>query len=107
MQKYEVSNWGNEYSDQKYPLHIDKVEFVDFLSAKYPKGAIQVSCKTDDGHWVSGFLKCYLSKKGRYAIWGKHRIYEGYRGGVELIGIPYGVQEGLKSLADMYGSIIT
>lgn len=106
MQKYKVSNWGNECSEQKYPLRIDKVEFVNFTAAKYPDGAIQISCKTDDGHWVSGLLKCHLSKKGKYAIWGKHRIYEGYCGSVELVGVPYGIREGLKPLADMYGSVI-
>jgi hypothetical protein len=107
MQKYEVSNWGNEYSDQKYPLHIDRVAFVDFPSVKYPNGAIQISCKTEDGYWASGLLKCYISKKGKYAIWGKHRIYEGYRGGVELIGVPFRVKESLRSLADKYGSVIS
>lgn len=34
---YECSNWFNEYSSQRYPLHIDDVSFVDITSKKTPQ----------------------------------------------------------------------
>lgn len=37
IHKYECSNWFNEYSSQRYPLHIDDVSFVDITSKKTPQ----------------------------------------------------------------------
>ena len=51
-------------------------------------------------------LKCYVSKKGRYAIWGKHRFYEGYSGGLILRGVPYNSIETIRDTAKSYGTIV-
>lgn len=106
MQKYEVTNWNNGYSEQLYPIEIKKVLYVNFISKSYPNGCMQISCMSVDGYYTTGLLKCYISKKGRYAIWGKHRIYEGYHGPVELIGVPYSLQKAIQSCAEQYGSLI-
>lgn len=87
MQEYEVSNCYNSSSGQLYPIYVEKVEHVNIVTKKYPNGYLQVSCRSIDGYY-SSMLKCYISKKGKYAIWGKRRIYEGYNGYVRLIGVP-------------------
>ncbi|MFR2010772.1 MAG: hypothetical protein ACLS49_04565 [Christensenellales bacterium] len=47
-----------------------------------------------------------MSKKGRYAIWGKHRFYEGYSGGLILRGVPYKSIETIRDAAKPYGTIV-
>lgn len=105
MQKYEVSNWTNEYCEQMYPINVERVYFVDMVSKKLNNGCLQISCMTTDGYY-SIVHKCYQSKKGRYTIWGKHRIYEGYSGSIELIGVPLHIKDAIQSCADHYGSIV-
>lgn len=88
VHKYECSNWHNEYSSQRYPLHIIDVTFTDIISKKTPDGMLYVSVK-DVAGYCSSLLKCYKNAKGeRYCIFGKHRLYEGYSGPVMLIGVP-------------------
>lgn len=100
MQEYEVTNWHNSHSEQLYPIRVVKVEYVNFVSKKYPNGYLQVSCDSVDGHHAS-MLKCYQSKKGRYAIWGKRRIYEGYKGPVRLIGVPSDMLDAVKQFCEV------
>lgn len=96
--KYEVSNWINEYSDQRYPAHIDSVCYVEIVSKKTPDGMLSVSADDVDGHFCS-LLKCYKNAKGeRYCIFGKHRLYEGFYGPVELVGVPPQMREAMISL---------
>jgi len=100
IQKYDVSSY-NDYSEQIYPIKVNKVEYVNFISEKYSNGCIQISCQTIDGYYCTGLLKCYVSKKGKYTIWGKHRIYEGYSGAIKLIGIPYSMEDIIKTFTDI------
>jgi hypothetical protein len=79
-----------------YPIQVLKVEYIDFISKKLPDGCIQISCSSIDGHYSTGLLRCYTSKKGKYAVWGKRRFYVGYNGPVKLIGVPYGIIETVK-----------
>ena len=106
MQKYEISNWYNGYREQLYPINIISVNYVDFISKKFPSGCIQISCQTVDGYYCTGLLKCYISQKGKYTIWGKHRIYVGYSGSLELIGVPISVASAVESCAEQYGTIV-
>lgn len=105
---YECSNCYNEFSDQIYPVNIYDVKYVNFISDKYPNGCIQISCHDAQygGYYLSGLLKCHISKKGRYAIWGKHRFYEGYNGALILRGVPYKSIETVKDAAKPYGTIV-
>lgn len=82
MPMYECSNCYNEFSEQLYPVNISDVKWVKFICDKYPNGCIQISCHDaqENAYYATRLLKCYVSKKGRYAIWGKHRFYEGYSG---------------------------
>lgn len=106
MPIYECSNCYNEFSDQLYPYYICKVEYIDFKMGRYKDGCIQISCKSIDGYYTTGLLKCYTNKKGRYAIWGKHRFYEGYSGGLILRGVPYKSIETIRNAAKPYGTIV-
>ena len=95
VHKYECSNWFNEYSSQRYPMHINSVTYTPIISKKVPDGMLSVSIEDVDGHCCS-LLKCYKNAKGeRYCIFGKHRLYEGFHGPVVLIGVPYGVRESI------------
>ena len=96
--KYEVSNWHNEFSGQRYPAHINSVTFVEIVSKKTPNGMLSVSVEDVDGHFCT-ILKCYKNAKGqRYCVFGKHRLYEGFHGPVKLIGVPYSVREAMESM---------
>lgn len=108
MPIYECSNCYNEFSEQLYPVKISDVKFVNFICEKYPNGCIQISCydAQENAYYVTQLLKCYVSKKGRYAIWGKHRFYEGYSGGLILKGVPYKTANAIKDIAELYGTII-
>lgn len=105
---YECHNQYNEFSDQLYPVNISSVRWVNLICDKFPDGCIQISCHDAQvgAHYSTGLLKCYVSKKGRYAIWGNHRFYEGYSGALILKGVPYGVVETIKDAAKPYGTII-
>ena len=82
---YEWSNQYDEYSKQLYPINIESVRYINFRSKQYPNGCIQISGKdAQENAYFSTVLKCYINKKGRYAIWGKHRFYEGYSGALNL-----------------------
>lgn len=95
--KYEVSNWLNEYSSQRYPAYISRVTFTEIVSKKTPDGMLCVSVEDVDGHFCT-ILKCYKNAKGqRYCIFGKHRLYEGFHGPVELIGVPLRMREAMQS----------
>lgn len=96
-------------NDPTIPLCVFRVEHIPFESSKYPNGFIQISYSDYLQDWNStGLLKCYTSGKGRYTIWGKHRFYEGYEGGIVLRGLPYDKteMESIRRLAEPYGSIV-
>lgn len=105
---YECSNWYNESSEQKYPVEIYKVEWINFVCDKYPDGCVQISCKDaqDGAYYTTELLKCHVNRKGRYAIWGKHRFYEEYYGALVLRGVPSGLTETIKDAAKPYGTIV-
>lgn len=107
MQKYRVSNVLNGYSSQRYPLRIVKTEWIDLTgSPLFPNGAIVVGFDTDCGYCQTTFLRAHKSAKGYYTRWGGFRLYAGYRGPVHLLDVPAGSVEGLRSLAERYGSIV-
>ena len=105
---YKCSNCYNEYSDQLYPVNISFVKWIDFTSNKCPDGLIQIGCHNAqyDEFYVTTPLKCYAGKKGRYAIFGKHRFYEGYSGALILRGVPYKAVNGIRNAAKSYGTIV-
>lgn len=93
--KYECSNWFNPYSGQRYPVSINSVRYTDIVGKKTPNGMLCVSAEDVDGHFCT-LLKCYKTAKGaRYCVFGKHRLYEGYNGPVELVGVPVSVREAI------------
>lgn len=95
VQKYECSNWFNPYSGQRYPVYINSVRYTEIVCKKTPNGMLCVSAEDVDGHFCS-VLKCYKNAKGeRYCIFGKHRLYEGYDGPVELVGVPVSIREAI------------
>lgn len=101
VHKYECSNWFNEYSSQRYPMHINSVTYTPIIGKKVPDGMLCVSAEDVDGHFCT-LLKCYKNARGeRYCVFGKHRLYEGYDGPVELIGVPVGVREAIVSCGAM------
>lgn len=108
MPIYECSNWYNEFSEQLYPVNISDVKWVNFICDKYPNGCIQITCHDaqENAYYATRLLKCYVSKKGRYTIWGKHRFYEGYSGGLILRGVPYKSIETMRDAAKPYGTIV-
>ena len=89
-----------------------QIVIMNFLSSYiqsiYPNGCIQISCHDaqENAYYATKLLKCYVSKKGRYAIWGGHRFYEGYSGGLILRGVPYKSIETIKDAAKPYGTIV-
>lgn len=92
---YECSNWFNPYSGQRYPVSINSVRYTDIVGKKTPNGMLCVSAEDVDGHFCT-LLKCYKSTRGkRYCVFGKHRLYEGYSGPVELAGVPVSVREAI------------
>jgi hypothetical protein len=105
---YECSNSYNEFSDQRYPVHISKVEWINFITEKYPNGCMQISCydAQEGSYYATSLLKCCVDKKGRYAIWGKHKFYEGYKGALILRGVPYGLVETIREFAKPYGTVV-
>lgn len=106
LHKYEVSNWTDEMSHQRYPIKIYRVKHIDFVSKKYPYGMLGVSAEDIDGYLYTT-IKCYKTKEGkRYGIFGKHRIYEGYSGGVRLIGIPIKLKESIEDFCKGTDSIV-
>lgn len=95
---YEVSNWLNEFSSQRYPMYIRNVTYSPIISKKTPDGMLSVQIDDVDGFCVS-LLKCYKNAKGaRYCIFGKHRLYEGFDGPVQLKGVPLRM---CKAMTDM------
>lgn len=105
---YECHNQYNEFSEQLYPVNISSVRWVNLICDKYPEGCIQISCHDaqENAYYVTHLLKCYVSKRGRYAIWGKHRFYEGYSGALILRGVPYKSLETIRDAAKPYGTIV-
>lgn len=105
---YECSNWHNEFSDQIYPVTIYKIEWINIICEKYPHGCIQISCQDaqQNAYYSTGLLKCYINKKGKYAVWGKHRFYEGYSGALILKSVPYKTIASVKNAAKPYGTIV-
>ena len=105
---YECSNCYNEFSKQIFPVNISEVNYVKFTSNRYPNGCIQISCHDaqENAYYATGLLKCHVSRKGRYAIWGKHRFYEGYSGALVLRGVPYKTISTIKEAAIPYGTIV-
>ena len=106
LHTYEVSNWWNDYSNQRYPKKIEWVKYVEIISKKYPNGMLSISAEDVDGHFCA-MIKCYIDKEGkRYGMFGKHRIYEGFSGGVRLIGVPYGIKDAIRGCCESCGSIV-
>lgn len=104
----QCTNQYNEFSEQLYPVNISNVKWVNLICDKYPNGCIQISCHDaqENAYYATRLLKCYVSKKGRYAIWGKHRFYEGYSGALILRGVPYKTVDTIKDAAKPYGTIV-
>lgn len=106
MFTYEVSNKYDDMSSQRYPIRIQSVKHIDFVSNKYPNGMLGISADDVDGYLYT-MVKCYKTKKGkRYGIFGKHRIYEGYCGDVRLVGIPQNHKDCIRDLCKHTGSIV-
>ncbi len=108
---YKCHNQIDDSAIQTIPLYIYDVKYVDFKSHKYPNGCIQIEYTDyyDYGLYCStGFLKCYICGKRKYAIWGKHRFYEGYSGSIILRGLPYSENtiNDIRKEAEKYGSIV-
>lgn len=105
---YECHNQHNEFSEQLYPVNISSVRWVNLICDKYPDGCIQISCydAQENAYYSTKLLKCYVCKKGRYAIWGKHRFYEGYSGALKLRGVPYRSLDTIRDSAKPYGTIV-
>lgn len=95
--KYECSCWFNDYSGQRYPVYINSTTFTEIVGKKTPDGMLCVSIEDVDGHCCS-VLKSYKNAKGeRYCVFGRHRLYEGFSGPVELVGVPVGVRKAVVS----------
>lgn len=93
--KYECSNWFNPYSRQRYSVSINSVKYIEIVGKKTTNGMLCVSAEDVDGHFCT-ILKCYKSTKGkRYCVFGKHRLYEGYYGPVQLVGVPISVRSAI------------
>lgn len=106
LHKYEVSNSVDEMSSQRYPIKIYTVKHMDFTSGKYPNGMLSISAEDVDGYLFTN-VKCYVTKDGkRYGFFGKHRIYEGYSGGLRLIGVPEKHKECIRSLCKWTDTIV-
>lgn len=106
LHKYEVSNWTDEMSEQRYPIKIYAVKHIDFVSKKYPYGKLGISAEDVDGYLYT-MIKCYVTKDGkRYGIFGKHRIYEGYSGGIRLIGVPVNHKECIRDLCKWTDTVV-
>lgn len=105
---YECSNKYNEFTNQLYPVNISSVRYVNLVCDKFPNGCIQISCHDANmnAYYSTGLLKCYVSTKGRYAIWGRHRFYEGYNGSLILKGVPYNTRDTISDAARKYGTIL-
>lgn len=108
---YECHNQIDYDAIQIIPLYIYQVKYVGFKSHKYPNGCIQIEYADYDDYapyCTTGFLKCYVCGKGKYAIWGRHRFYEGYSGSIILKGLPYSenIINDIRKEAEKYGSII-
>lgn len=87
---YECHNQVDMEAIQTIPLYVYSVKYIDFKSHKYPDGCIQIEyANYGDDLCTTKMLKCYISKIGRYTIWGRHRFYEGYSGSIILKGLPY------------------
>ena len=92
---YEVSNWHNEFSSQRYPMYIRDVTYSPIISKKTPDGMLSVQIDDVDGFCVS-LLKCYKNAKGQhYCIFGRHRLYEGFCGPIQLKGVPLRMREAM------------
>lgn len=82
----------NPYSGQRYSVYINSVRYTEIVGKKTPNGMLCVSVEDVDGHFCS-VLKCYKNAKGdRYCVFGKHRLYEGYNGSVELVSVPTSIR---------------
>lgn len=105
---YECSNQYDGFSKQLYPVDIESVRYINFKSGQYPNGCIQISGKDaqENAYFATRLLKCYINSKGRYAIWGKHRFYEGYSGALVLRGVPEESKESLRAAAKPYGTVV-
>lgn len=105
---YECSNQYDEFSKQLYPVNIESVRFVNFTNSQYPNGCILISGKDaqENAYFATRLLKCCINSKGRYAIWGKHRFYEGYSGALILRGVPEKSKGSLRDAAKPYGTVV-
>lgn len=79
---------------------------VQIVIMNFRSNYIQLIYQMLNAYYATRLLKCYVSKKGRYAIWGKHRFYEGYSGGLILRGVPYKSIETIRDAAKPYGTIV-
>ena len=95
-------------SARVYPVRIDWVRWIDIVCDGYPNGFIQISCY-DAGNnrvYATSFLKSYVNRNGRYAVWGQHRFYEGYAGGIILRRVPDEIRSTVEAEAKKYGTLI-
>lgn len=95
--RYECSNCWNGHSNQRYPVYINSVTDSKITGKRVPDGMLCISAEDVDGHFCT-VLKAYTNTKGeRYCIFGKHRLYEGFRGPVVLTNVPLSIQNAIKS----------
>lgn len=108
MPIYECANGESASSRQKYPVFILDVTWVPRICEKAPNGTLQIAFQESGKKTfsVTTLLQCYIGKKGRYTIWGRHRIYEGYTGPVILKNVPDGIRNVIQEDAEKYGTII-
>ncbi len=99
------------WSSQRFPVSVIAVQWTecedDYDKECYPHGYIMITAHDGRGFDYIVKLKCYISRKGRYAIWGNHRIYEGYSGAIILRGVPhFDNYDIIRNVAKQYGTIV-
>lgn len=102
---YECANSKKDSSRQKYPVFVRDVVWVPRICEKAPNGTLQIYFQEagKKSFSMTTLLQCYIGKKGRYTIWGKHRFYEGYTGPVVLRNVPEKVKDVIREDAENMG----
>lgn len=110
---YECPNFTSlaSMASQRPPVNIINVKWYEsedsYEKERYPDGYIVIFARDARNFDYSVKLKCYISKKGRYAIYGKHRFYEGYSGAIILRNLPpWERYDIVRNAAKQYGTIV-
>lgn len=107
MYKYVITRPPQVGYYTRYPLYITSVKHLSYKSPKHPNGLLRIS-GYDQRRGFSVSRKCEIAKlsEKRFCAFGNHRLYEGYKGPVHLIGVPAEEKEKISALAAKYGSIV-